>query len=195
MAYEIIASGIRERLWRDPRDEEPVVTRKMMHNNIERWKKPTFSTPKYRVVMADPIAGRYAVECTIAANLEEQPIEITRVGEVGPKEMVDSPMEEAYERAFQRAANDLLQIKIQKEGTFQNAKTIPKVTQEVHEVQEVLKDDEVILFGNLKGRTVGELKGTEAFAHFLEQVKNTGNMTFSDPKVTEQYQRLLKTGG
>ena len=179
MAYEIFAAGINQILWTDPGKKEPKVGPIMLRHIIEKWHEPSFDV-RYRLLLADTAAGRYAAECTITANTPK-PFTATRVGEVTPEERSTHPVEEAYDRAFLRAAEDLLKLTVRKVDAVQ-------------EVQE-LPDDEILLFGNMKGKKFGDVKNTEAFAHFLEQIRTTGELSFAEPEKTEQYRKLLRTGG
>lgn len=185
MAYEIFASGLNLALWTDYGPKQPQISPAMIRHIIEKWHNPSFEV-RYRMILADTVARRYAAECTITANTPT-PFETTRVGEVSPEEDVSHPIEEAYNRAFLKAAGDLLKL------TVKSVEKSPNSHENAQEVQEVISDDEVILFGEFRGKKIGEVKGTPGFDHFLDQIRLAGPMQFPiSPEKTEQYRKMLQ---
>lgn len=187
--YDIIAQGLNQVLWTEQGKKEPKVSEKMLRHIIEKWHNPAFSV-RYRLLLADTAAGRYAAECTITAHTQT-PFETTRVGEVTPDERLSTPIQTVYDRAFFQAANDLLKLSVRERTdgeTVQNAEA-------VHEVQDdddEMSDDEVLLFGGLKGKTYGSVKTDPAFQHLLEQIAANGNISFNDTQKAEQYRKLFR---
>lgn len=53
----------------------------------------------------------------------------------------------------------------------------------------VLPDDEIILMGNCRGKTFGEVRETEVFHSFLGWAK-TATTRYADPKQAEQFDRI-----
>ena len=128
------------------------------------------------------------VFCTVSDTLTGE--QLTRLGEV-PAD-TESPIKGAYEKAFVSAVESFLDIRIVKVNE-KDAQEAQDVQEENTAPQSVLPDTAVILFGNLKGKTFGDVKETPQFIHFLEQLQNTPSLRFdNDAAKQEQLEALRK---
>lgn len=136
---------------------------------------------EYKLLYANDNSGHYAAECTVRDTVSHSAA--TRVGEVKGGES-ETPISLAYERAFIAAAKTVLEL-CKKEAT--NPADAP-----VAESGAELPDDEELLFGNMKGKTLGEVKDTPQFAHFLSNLLAYPDLKFGEADKQNQFSMLLK---
>ena len=99
--------------------------------------------------------------------------------------------QETYEKAFWGAAMSFLKVSVERYDEKPSLKNRRKETLP-GETGIAISDDMVLLFGNMRGRTFKDVKDTPQFAHFLEQLCETRNLSFSDEARNEQLNLLLK---
>lgn len=155
------------------------VLRYIVEEKFENRLRVTYDTP----VIAD---GRCSVACTVKDLLTEN--EITRPGETRFTDKSDHPVEDAYDRAFSRAAMQILKLKVKEIDESQIVKTQPLLENDVS----LIADDTLILFGVCKGHKLGEVKDTPQFLHFLDQLVEASELSFPDEARNNQVKLLQK---
>lgn len=120
------------------------------------------------------VSDRCAVSCTMSDILTGR--SITRVAECVNGQSENLSVESVYQKAFLKSASAFLGLEIRK----------------IEDKEPLIQDEEVILFGNLKGRSFGEAKDTPQFMHFLEQLSGAGGIHFPDKEREEQMKKFLK---
>ena len=127
--------------------------------------------------------------CTVEDTLTGE--KLTRLGESALEE--EFPIKSAYEKAFVSAIEDFLDIKISKPKENEQEVQEEQNAEELVAITLSMPDETVLLFGNLKGKTYGEVKDTPQFMHFLEQLQNTPNLHFANDSAKQtQLEALLK---
>lgn len=116
------------------------------------------------------LASSLAIECTIADRKSGRIV--TRLVESSLiKDDGNRPISRLYNAALLTTATAFLKL-----VPVENSK---------------LEDGEILLFGALKGKKFGDVKGEAEFAHFLEQIKAARGLSFPDEKRQEQLNKLL----
>lgn len=152
-----------------------------------------------------------AVECRI--TLENGQV-VTRVGEVTEETKYSEtahqyPTTVAYQRAHDRAAIAALQFMLDSGDTYTKPgkpiyseveikpETIKKRKKAAQgkkpETAAIFPDNEVFLFGRFKGKTFGEAKAAkDDFDAFVKHIRARADVTYQDPEVSDQMNRLRK---
>ena len=132
---------------------------------------------------------RCAVTCTIRDRLTDR--ELTYPAEVICTDPKVHYIQETYEKAFWGAAISFLKVSVEMYDEKPSSKNRKKETLP-GDTSITISDDMMLLFGNMRGRTFKDVKDTPQFAHFLEQLCETRNLSFSDEARNEQLNLLLK---
>ena len=141
----------------------------------------------YRPVLVQPREGLYVVECEITDTSTDR--SVTRIGELhDPSGKNLHPVTTAYDMAFQQAGSDMLMLMpMPDEGQTPE----PEAQPDAEETADGLQDDDILLFGNMKGKPYGELKGTQQFLHFLDQLLHVKGLVFPEEAKNKQLASLL----
>ena len=99
-----------------------------------------------------------------------------------PEDISDTLPPEATAQMLQEAAPNAPQQKA--------AEIAAPAAQEVMQTAAGLSDDTVLLFGNFRGKTLGEARGNKHFPAFLNYIKKNTEMTFPDNERQTQLEQL-----
>ena len=131
----------------------------------------------------------FGVFCTVTDTLTGE--QITRLGESGLTE--EYSINSAYEKAFVSAVENFLDIKIVKCNDEDEQKVqCEQISDGFGAPVVTVPDKTVLLFGNLKGKTYGEVKDTPQFMHFLEQLQNTPDLHFANDEAKQTQLEALR---
>lgn len=140
-----------------------------------------------------------AVICTISGYNRS----IQRVGEVELTET--NPVTKASELAFVQAAIDFYLLRLHHKKSSSSTTTGTKNAAEqkrktpsdknAQEAIEPIRDTDIILFGNLSGQRYGDVRNTEQFQKFLDNLSKIEGMVFPEEAKNKQFRQLLALAG
>ena len=195
---------------------EPVLTMQcgnfyvVKHTDLERIITRLKVNYRYQNIYCDQ--NHIVIECTM--TIPGSTNNIIELGEIVNETMYSKraklyPFTYAYRRAFDRAAIKLLDFDEEhviadsefnsasiKKSTKSNNSETQKQNETDKSAESEIKDDTTLLFGNMKGKTYGEVKNTAEFKKFLQWVANR-EISFPDERQEQliQFKALAKEKG
>ena len=152
--------------------------------HTETWKDGVNRPCLKEMKLAIERSSRFTMAFTFVSNSTAHPVvaceirdaetntQVMRIGELDSP-TGSRPVTDAADQAFYKAAVSILQIRME---------TSPAIK----------SDDTILLIAGMKGKRYGDVKGTEEFAKYLEQLRSNPDIRFPDRERMEQLSLLMK---
>lgn len=160
-------------------EENDLKSPELYYKIVETVLRQRFAV-SYKLLYVNDATGHCAVECEIRDTVSKA--FATRVGEVKSNEG-GALIARAYEEAFITAAQAVLGLCVAEQKGENNVFGTGAAE---------LPEDEELLFGNMRGKTLREVKDTPQFAHFLENLLVHPDLRFAETTKQNQFMMLLR---